>query len=76
LGVAAGYRTDAIVAVLEQAGAEMSIQNVVVALRDAGRPHETPDNVGVDLAYLTEQGRVARVRGGVYAAVTAAREGE
>jgi hypothetical protein len=54
----------------------MSIQDVLVALRDAGRPHETQDNVGVDLAYLAEQRRVARVRRGVYAAVTVAQAGE
>lgn len=74
--LATGYRTDAIVAILQQAGTNMSIQEVTVALRDAGRPHEIQDNVGVDLAYLTEQGRVARIRRGVYAAVTAAKTGE
>jgi hypothetical protein len=67
-GAATGYRTDAIVAVLRDAGTEMTIQDVVTALRDAGRPHETADNVGVDLAYLADQKRVARVRRGVYTA--------
>lgn len=66
----ARYRTDAIVAILTDAGAEMSINDVVQALHWAGRPGETYDNVGVDLAYLAEQGRVARVRRGVYAAVS------
>ncbi len=69
-GIAATPRTDAIVAVLKNAGTEMSINDVVAALRDAGRPHETYDNVGVDLAYLAQQGRVARARRGVYAPVS------
>lgn len=64
------YRTDAIVAVLEASGAEMSIQDVIGALANAGRPSETADNVGVDLAYLADRGRVNRVRRGVYAAVS------
>jgi hypothetical protein len=64
------YRTDAIVAVLEASGTQMSIQNVIIALADAGRPGETADNVGVDLAYLAERGRVNRVRRGVYAATS------
>jgi hypothetical protein len=68
-GTAAGYRTDAIVTALKGSGTPMTIQEVVTALRDAGRPHETADNVGVDLAYLADQGRVARVRRGVYTAV-------
>ena len=66
----ARYRTDAIVAILTDAGVEMSINEVVQALHWAGRPGETYDNVGIDLAYLAEQGRVARVRRGVYAAVS------
>ncbi len=64
------YRTDAIVAVLEASQTEMSIQDVVSALAGAGRPGETADNVGVDLAYLAERGRVNRVRRGVYAATS------
>jgi Transcriptional regulator, AbiEi antitoxin len=66
-GAAPGYRTDAIVAILDAAGTEMSISDVVTALRQAGRSHETYDNVGVDLAYLAERGRIARVRRGIYA---------
>jgi hypothetical protein len=62
------YRTDAIVAVLEASGCEMSIQDVITALAGAGRPGETADNVGVDLAYLAQQRRVNRVRRGIYAA--------
>ena len=65
------YRTDAIVAVLETSGTEMSIQEVITGLTDIGRPGETYDNVGVDLAYLAERGRVSRVRRGVYAAAPA-----
>lgn len=65
------YRTDAIVAVLETSGTEMSIQEVITGLADIGRPGETYDNVGVDLAYLAERGRVSRVRRGVYAAAPA-----
>ncbi len=64
------YRTDAIVAVLEASGTEMSIQDVIAGLADVGRPGETSDNVGVDLAYLAERGRVNRVRRGVYAAAS------
>jgi hypothetical protein len=66
------YRTDAIVAVLEASGTEMPIQDVIAGLADIGRPGETYDNVGVDLAYLAERGRVARVRRGVYASTSAA----
>jgi hypothetical protein len=65
------YRTDAIVAVLEASGTEMSIQDVMSALAEAGRPGETADNVGVDLAYLAGRGRVNRVRRGVYASASA-----
>jgi hypothetical protein len=65
------YRTDAIVAVLETSGTEMSIREVITGLADIGRPGETYDNVGVDLAYLAERGRVTRVRRGVYAAAPA-----
>jgi hypothetical protein len=65
------YRTDAIVAVLEASGTEMSVQDVMSALAEAGRPDETADNVGVDLAYLAGRGRVNRVRRGVYASAFA-----
>jgi hypothetical protein len=65
-----GYRTDAIVAILDAAGAEMSINDVLAALCQAGRGHETYDNVGVDLAYLTERGRITRVRRGIYASAS------
>jgi hypothetical protein len=64
------YRTDAIVAVLEAAGTGMSIQDVIAGLADIGRPGETAANVGVDLAYLAERGRVERVRRGVYTAAS------
>jgi hypothetical protein len=67
---APGYRTDAIVGILDAAGAEMSINDVLAALRQAGRDHETYDNVGVDLAYLTERGRITRVRRGIYASAS------
>ncbi len=67
---APGYRTDAIVAILEAAGTEMSINDVVGALRQAGRDHETYDNVGVDLAYLAERGRIIRARRGIYASAS------
>jgi hypothetical protein len=73
VGPAAGYRTDAIVAVLDAAGTEMSINEVLTALQEAGRVHETYDNVGVDLAYLAERGRVTRIRRGVYAPASANR---
>jgi hypothetical protein len=62
------HRTDAIVAVLDMAGTEMSIQDVISALADVGRPGESYDNVSADLAYLAEKGRAKRTRRGVYAA--------
>ncbi len=61
------YRTDAIVAVLEQAGTSLAIKDVIAGLRNTGRPEETYDNVSVDLAYLAEKGRIVRVRRGTYA---------
>ncbi len=69
--VAPRHRTDAIVAVLEMTGTEMSIQDVITALGDVGRPGESYDNVSVDLAYLVERGRAKRARRGVYAAISA-----
>jgi hypothetical protein len=62
------YRTDAIVAVLEASGTEMSIHDVIDGLANMGRPGETYDNVGADLAYLVERGRADRARRGVYMA--------
>jgi hypothetical protein len=50
------------------AGTEMSIQDVISALADVGRPGESYDNVSADLAYLAEKGRAKRTRRGVYAA--------
>jgi hypothetical protein len=69
----ARYRTDAIVAVLEASGTEMTIRDVIAGLAGSGRPGETADNVGVDLAYLADRGRVHRVRRGVYAAAPSPR---
>ena len=43
---------------------------LLAALRQAGRGHETCNNVGVDLAYLAERGRITRVRRGIYASVS------
>ena len=71
LAAAPRHRTDAIVAVLEMTGTEMSIQDVITALGHAGRPGESYDNVSVDLAYLVERGRAKRARRGVYAANSA-----
>jgi hypothetical protein len=65
------HRTDTIVSVLETAGGEMSIQDVIAALGEAGRPGESYDNVSADLAYLAERGRATRTRRGVYAAASA-----
>jgi hypothetical protein len=65
-GTAARYRTDAIVAALRSRGRQMSIGDVVGVLRTDGRAHVTADSVGVDLAYLAEQGRVIRVQRGIY----------
>jgi hypothetical protein len=69
INVVGKYRTDDIVELLVAAGTEMPISNVMAALHDAGRPHETYDNVSADLAYLAERGRIARVRRGVYTAI-------
>lgn len=44
----------------------MSIKEVIVALGRAGRPNETYDNVGADLAYLAQGNRIRRVQRGVY----------
>lgn len=66
---ALGYRTDDIVEVIEESGAEMSIKDVMAALSEAGRPRETYDNVSADLAYLAERGRIARARRGIYKAI-------
>lgn len=67
--LAGKYRTDDIVELLTAVGTEMSINQVIVELHNAGRPHENYDNVSADLAYLVERGRAARVRRGVYAAI-------
>jgi hypothetical protein len=66
-GPAQRYRTDAIVAVLTEASTPLSIREVISGLRRMGRPEETYDNVSVDLAYLAEKDRIARVRRGIYA---------
>ena len=65
------YRTEGIEEILAGKGTEMTINDVVAALREAGRPDETYDNVGADLAYLADAKRIARVRRGVYAAIDA-----
>jgi hypothetical protein len=65
----AKYRTEDIVEVLTAVGTEMTIKQVIAALHESGRTAETYDNVGADLAYLAEEGRIARVRRGVYAAL-------
>ena len=59
-------RTDAIVDVLMASDTEMAIKDVIAALRDSGRDHESYDNVAADLAYLVDRGRIARRRRGVY----------
>jgi hypothetical protein len=69
IDIPARYRTEDIVEILVATGAEMSINDVVAALHEAGRPRETYDNVGADLAYLADAKRIARVRRGVYAAI-------
>ncbi len=48
----------------------MSVNDVLAVLRRAGRGHETYDNVGVDLAYLAERGRITRVRRDIYASAS------
>lgn len=67
--IPAKYRTEDIVEILTAAGTEMSINDVVAALHDSGRAHETYNNVGADLAYLAEKKRIAKVKRGVYAAL-------
>lgn len=59
-------RTDAIVDILMAVGNEMTIHDVIAALHDGGREHESYDNVAADLAYLADRGRIARLRRGVY----------
>jgi hypothetical protein len=59
-------RTEAIVDVLKEADAEMTIKDVIAALHDSGRDQESYDNVGVDMAYLADRGRIVRLRRGVY----------
>src|ERR1700693_4747968 len=49
------YRTDDIVEALAKSGAEMSIKDVMAALAETGRPHETYDNISADLAYLADR---------------------
>jgi len=68
------YRTDAIVTVVEASRSEMTIQEVIAALASAGRPGETYNNVGADLAYLAQQGRLRRVRRGVYGTTASERQ--
>ena len=60
-------RTDAIVDVLMAADTEMTINDVIAALHDSGRDHESYDNIASDLAYLADRGRIDRLRRGVYA---------
>jgi hypothetical protein len=59
-------RTEAIVDVLMAADAEMTIKDVIAALHDSGREHESYDNIAADLAYLADRERIARLRRGVY----------
>jgi hypothetical protein len=44
----------------------MTIKDVIAALHDIGRDQESYDNVGVDMAYLADRGRIVRLRRGVY----------
>jgi len=67
------YRTDAIVAVLTQAGDSLAINDVIAGLQAAGRLEETYVNVSTDLAYLAEKGRITRVKRGTYATALAHR---
>jgi hypothetical protein len=60
-------RTEAIVEVLKASDTEMTINDVIAALRDSGRDHESYENIASDLAYLAEQRRIDRPRRGVYA---------
>ena len=60
-------RTDAIVDVLMAADTEMTINDVIAALHDSGRDHESYDNIASDLAYLADRGRIEKPRRGVYA---------
>lgn len=67
--IPAKYRTEDIVEILTAVGAEMTIDEVVAALHDSGRAAEAYDSVGADLAYLAKEGRIAKVRRGVYRAL-------
>lgn len=60
-------RTDAIVDVLMASDTEMTINDVIAALHNSGRDHESYDNIASDLAYLADRGRIDRLRRGIYA---------
>ena len=59
-------KNEAIVAVLGNAEQELSIDEVVAALRAAGRGSETYNVVAIYLDNLVKEGRVRRVRRGFY----------
>jgi len=67
--IPAKYRTEDIVEVLAAVGTEMTIDQVVAALHDSGRAHETYESVGADLAYLAKEKRIAKARRGIYTAL-------
>lgn len=71
-GLAAGYLTDAIVAVINAAGTEMSADQVLAALRRGGRADDTQQQVLTEMAYLAGRGRITRVSPGLYAPASGA----
>ena len=61
-------KSEAIVAVLRQSHAPMSIREIVEALREAGRTSETYNGISVYLQTLLSQDRVRRPERGRYTA--------
>jgi septal ring factor EnvC (AmiA/AmiB activator) len=59
-------KNEAIMAVLKQADHEMSIDEVVTALKSGGRSSENYGVVAIYLGNLAKDGRVRRVRRGYY----------
>lgn len=62
-------RTDAIVAVLREAGRSLSVRGIVQLLESGGRTEDTSKLVGATLSYLVRDGRVQRAGRGIYLAV-------
>lgn len=69
-------RTKAIRRVLKEAGAPMKRMDLVKALNEHGRPHDTPENVSATLSYLKPLGQVRNPATGMWAFAEPADGGE